>query len=1553
MAASLNEKVGQTAGYQIRLESKVSPTTILTYCTPWVFLRNLISSDPELSRITHIIIDDINDRVKCVDLILIYMKLCFLPKHKNIKLLLNTGPSSHLENLIAQYFNLANISTHIVKIAPRDQAKVDVLEYYLEDTLKYVGILNEEAASFEKSWIPRTMAIERLKQFLAIPCDTQLDPVVIEYLANTIPRLNEHLANNSNGGQESIELDKYIDKSLEEVWLLEWLILHYHNDVSNTDPRPDSNLSILKTNYGSSGDYYKNGQVIMRGKYMEALIDLLPHYGIDVINQCHTSLDCNAFMLSAALGLNHCLTKIFFHLNLSNPNINNNKLGDTSTFNDGMCGINRFCKLNGWTALHWAKHFNRTHSVALINTFYQIAGISPFEETRLLLDTATAINASGNTNGENNPEITSSTLKAKEIPYKDQNILLNQLSLLFYEKCFASRNRDQLRIYQDVLIALLLKLVLNQDMAQNSNLAGKGEGDATKINEARHILLFLPTFDDISRFKDVILTHDLFSRLISDHIVRIFVMYADMHPTDLKQIYSAAKSNYIKIILSTEIGETILPLNDISYVIDTGLVEKEIFEPSTNSSSHKLCWISKQNVEYRKNIVKRRESYSSSPAYFAVYSSTRYKQYMPSHVKCKFSQGDLSDILIQAKHLIPVNSSLQDFLCKAPEPCSSVNPIRVMIQNLKNIDVLDDCLDLTELGQHSLDIPLHPKWAKMIIHALVLKCLDPVLTVVSSLAASHSPYLPRYRLIVGKEAGTLVDDCDKLNSSNESEILRNKLLALRSEKASFSDHMVLIRIFQNWQKARLEGREPQFCAYNNLSPVNLERIFTLRSHILGQLRACGLIKSNQLQAMNQQDALRSFNNNSNSSTSSSIGLTSNPNSSSAGFLNNNNVGNINNNGNNKVIFTGSFGDIRDCNSNSEHWAVVKACLAMGLYPNICKLTTRAQNNKQSKESGEDNLDNVMFLSSPINCFFNNQASSVNKDANSNRGASLDSTALSGTSGNSTTSNTVPDLRVRFVPGTSFANSNFRLPSEWIVFDHYFPLSTPQQPTLNAINKGESNATDKDNDNRGKENIDEKKGLKRNVCDNGFDRATLTDRSENLQLGGYIGGCSVISPVVIALFVGPNRTPKDYVQDIENPDSLQNMANLILQDESDSENESDGNLDYSPTSSELNNSLFGNAFNIETNSLSNISSSSHKGKRSSSANKIDLKLDDRIVFQHEVEVIRQILHLRQKYHALTLRRLKHPSKPWTNTDETILKTIVSVVNQEESFLGFSQPSGIGQRPKPMPTEFNNNNNMIINTNITKNTQSSLQYNEPREANCKPITTYQRKETGALKHSPFQANDYSHSLSISSLKFALLKIYTEEGLDFPSTAPCITGTNLRNIHEEMNSDILSAGTINSSNSNPHKMGKPEDFCNYPQVEKDVKNVIINHGSFMIRNGNVSDKDGQEALLFVFNRQTNIFMGLVKVKISGLNIKANIIDPAQIHSNMEGNDGNLVRIDGMEWVIKKLVDIKRINLTSPVIFNNLLENLLRSSMKIIELDVQFVTYLFKYFDNISTTY
>lgn len=109
----------------------------------------------------------------------------------------------------------------------------------------------------------------------------------------------------------------------------------------------------------------------------------------------------------------------------------------------------------------------------------------------------------------------------------------------------------------------------------------------------------------------------------------------------------------------------------------------------------------------------------------------------------------------------------------------------------------------------------------------------------------------------------------------------NKQAAILARKefaaGTYSDHMAVLRAFQSWQQARANGWEKAFCEKNFVSAAVMEIVVGMRTQLLGQLRASGFVKAR------------------------------------------------------------GPGDIRDLNSNSESWAVVKAALTAGLYPNLIRV----------------------------------------------------------------------------------------------------------------------------------------------------------------------------------------------------------------------------------------------------------------------------------------------------------------------------------------------------------------------------------------------------------------------------------------------------------------------------------------------------------------------------------------------------------------------------------------------------------------------------------------
>ena len=168
---------------------------------------------------------------------------------------------------------------------------------------------------------------------------------------------------------------------------------------------------------------------------------------------------------------------------------------------------------------------------------------------------------------------------------------------------------------------------------------------------------------------------------------------------------------------------------------------------------------------------------------------------------------------------------------------------------------LDTSEEMTALGLHLLDIPLEPVLGKILLHSVILRCLDPVLSITCMLAYK-SPF-------------TLATDQTR---KKVGEAVRRNLSA-----GTGSDHMAMLRAFQEWQHARAEQRERSWCRDNQVSNTTMEMVAGIRNQVLAQLRASGFVKAR------------------------------------------------------------GPGDIKSINVNSNNWSLVKACLVSGLYPNIARV----------------------------------------------------------------------------------------------------------------------------------------------------------------------------------------------------------------------------------------------------------------------------------------------------------------------------------------------------------------------------------------------------------------------------------------------------------------------------------------------------------------------------------------------------------------------------------------------------------------------------------------
>lgn len=128
VAFERGEKVGNSVGYHIRLEQNYGIMTNLIYCTTGVFVRNLMSGGKKLTNISHIILDEIHERDKLSDFLLICLKQ-ILPSHPNLKIILMSATVS--AEKFQEYFGCGSVLQIPGRLFP---ISVSNLEDILVDT---------------------------------------------------------------------------------------------------------------------------------------------------------------------------------------------------------------------------------------------------------------------------------------------------------------------------------------------------------------------------------------------------------------------------------------------------------------------------------------------------------------------------------------------------------------------------------------------------------------------------------------------------------------------------------------------------------------------------------------------------------------------------------------------------------------------------------------------------------------------------------------------------------------------------------------------------------------------------------------------------------------------------------------------------------------------------------------------------------------------------------------------------------------------------------------------------------------------------------------------------------------------------------------------------------------------------------------------------------------------------------------------------------------------------------------------------------------------------
>lgn len=395
----------------------------------------------------------------------------------------------------------------------------------------------------------------------------------------------------------------------------------------------------------------------------------------------------------------------------------------------------------------------------------------------------------------------------------DMKTLLDQYVENSNKKVLSSTdvyNKNLLNIYYDTVLKTKSNNFIVEEEIDHELIAQLVEKIHNAAETDQAILVFLPGYDDIIQQANL-----LRSRLGNNF--SLFLLHSSMKTEDQKNVFRPVMQGTRKIILSTNIAESSITIDDVVFVIDSGREKQKSYDAISHSSSLRVQWISKASANQRKGRAGRLRN----GVVYRIYSRDRYNSMLDTTLP-ELLRNSLTEICLQTKLMNKDTMKIEEFLMKCIAT-PSIASIRQSIKLLQCLGAIDQDERLTLLGNHLAHMPVDAKYAKMMIYGIALKCLSSVLSIVSILSFGDQIFVLPVR------------PSDRYKSNQVKRTLG---------EGSMSDHFVMLKFFQLWSNLKQNRlNERKFCEENFISSSAMDHVKGIKSQIMSYLQSSGLLKA--------------------------------------------------------------------------------------------------------------------------------------------------------------------------------------------------------------------------------------------------------------------------------------------------------------------------------------------------------------------------------------------------------------------------------------------------------------------------------------------------------------------------------------------------------------------------------------------------------------------------------------------------------------------------------------------------------------------------------------
>ncbi|XP_057198416.1 putative ATP-dependent RNA helicase DHX57 isoform X2 [Triplophysa rosa] len=328
------------------------------------------------------------------------------------------------------------------------------------------------------------------------------------------------------------------------------------------------------------------------------------------------------------------------------------------------------------------------------------------------------------------------------------------------------------------------------------------------------VLVFLPGLSEIKQLYEHLQSNRMFNNRRANRCV-VYPLHSSLSNEEQQAVFTRPPEGVTKIIISTNIAETSVTIDDVVYVIDSGRMKEKRYDASRSMESLEDVWESRANALQRKGRAGR----VASGVCIHLFTSHRFTQHLSQQQLPEIQRVPLEQLCLRVKVLeVFAERPLDSVFSQLIEPPAG-GSLEAAKQRLCALGALMEEETLTPLGWHLACLPVDVRIGKLMLLGAIFRCLDPALTIAASLAFK-SPF---------------VSPWDKREEANE----RKLSFALAN-----SDHLALLQAYKGWCNATQSGSKAgyQYCRENFLSIRGLQEIACLKRQFAELLSDIGFVK---------------------------------------------------------------------------------------------------------------------------------------------------------------------------------------------------------------------------------------------------------------------------------------------------------------------------------------------------------------------------------------------------------------------------------------------------------------------------------------------------------------------------------------------------------------------------------------------------------------------------------------------------------------------------------------------------------------------------------------